>query len=439
MNWEFDLVGIIDAEDPAVRGNTDVVLINVAYFDEARQSGKGKTGWYIERIADPAGARAIAAEIDRRFANSPDETKTQPEKEFAIGFAKQIGDIGALVVRILAAVFFTHPAPDRQHDGAIDPRAHPGAGHLEDARVLRRQSHRPGARRGALLMLLGAGIGMAAAAGLLPAVNGSTGGRFPPLFVSARTWLAAAALAVAVAVAIGLPPAAPGAAAPDRRRARGAPLMAWLNQVFQITLVNLRSLPQRLGTSLVVVIGIAGVVGVLVSVLAMAEGFRHTLTSAGRPSRVIMLRSGSDSELSSGVVRDQATLLASLPGLARDAGDRPLASAELNVMVDLPRKGESHPNNVPFRGVGPAAFAVRDEVRIVEGRRFNRGVREVIVGRQAAQQFAGLECRLPHRRSGTATGRSSASSRAAATCTSRRSGPTPRWRCPPSAAPGISR
>ena len=90
--------------------------------------------------------------------------------------------------------------------------------------------------------------------------------------------------------------------------------MAWLNQVVQITLVNLRSLPQRLGTSLVVVIGIAGVVGVLVSVLAMAEGFRHTLTSAGRPSRVIMLRAGSDSELSSGVVRDQATLLASLPG-----------------------------------------------------------------------------------------------------------------------------
>ena len=85
-----------------MRGNTDVVLINVAYFDEARQFGRGKTGWYIERIADPAQARAISAEIDRCFANSPDETKTQPEKEFAIGFAKQIGDIGALVTRILA-------------------------------------------------------------------------------------------------------------------------------------------------------------------------------------------------------------------------------------------------------------------------------------------------------------------------------------------------
>jgi putative ABC transport system permease protein len=167
--------------------------------------------------------------------------------------------------------------------------------------------------------------------------------------------------------------------------------MRSVNQVVQITLVNLRSIPQRLGTSLVVVIGIAGVVGVLVSVLAMAEGFRHTLASAGRPGRVIMLRAGSDSELSSGVVRDQAILLATLPGVARDAEGRPLASAELMVMVDLPRKGESHPNNVPFRGVAPAAFAIRDELRIVEGRRFERGVREVIVGRQAARQFAGLD------------------------------------------------
>src|SRR5260370_1395114 len=107
LTWEFDLVGIIDADAPAVRGNTDMVLINVAYFDEARQSGKGKTGWYIVRIADSTQARGISSSIDTLFMNSPDETKTQPEKEFAIGFAKQIGDIGALVTRILIAVFFT--------------------------------------------------------------------------------------------------------------------------------------------------------------------------------------------------------------------------------------------------------------------------------------------------------------------------------------------
>src|SRR5215510_11096500 len=78
MHWEFDLVGILDADDPAVRRNTDLVLINVAYLDEARQSNKGRTGWYIERITDRAQARSISAAIDTLFTNSPDETKTQP-------------------------------------------------------------------------------------------------------------------------------------------------------------------------------------------------------------------------------------------------------------------------------------------------------------------------------------------------------------------------
>jgi putative ABC transport system permease protein len=166
--------------------------------------------------------------------------------------------------------------------------------------------------------------------------------------------------------------------------------MRTLTQIAAITLMNLRNLPSRVGTSLVVVVGIAGVVGVLVSVLAMSEGFRHTLASTGRGDRVIMLRAGSDAELSSGVARDQAIVLGSLPAIARDAAGRPLVSAEIVVMVDLPRKGQLDPNNVPFRGVQPAAFGIRDELTLVEGRHFERGVREVIVGRKAAAQFEGL-------------------------------------------------
>ena len=164
-----------------------------------------------------------------------------------------------------------------------------------------------------------------------------------------------------------------------------------LVQIAQITLINLRTIPARLGTSLVVVVGIAGVVGVLVSVLAMGEGFRHTLASTGRASRVIMLRAGSDAEMSSGITREAATLLTTLPGVARAPSGRPLASAELVVMVDLPRRGESDPNNVPFRGVQPSAFTIRDELRLVEGRSFRPGLREVVVGRKAARQFAGLD------------------------------------------------
>jgi putative ABC transport system permease protein len=207
MNWEFDLVGILDADDPAVRGNTDMVLINVAYFDEARQIGRGKTGWYIVRVADSTQARAISASIDTLFTNSPDETKTQPEKEFAIGFAKQIGDIGALVTRILIAVFFTILIlTGNTMAQSIRER-------IPELAILKTLGFSDGKvtalviAEAVLLLVLGGGIGMGAAVAAMPALNGSTGGRFPPLFVAADTWLLAAAVAALVALCIGLPPA----------------------------------------------------------------------------------------------------------------------------------------------------------------------------------------------------------------------------------------
>jgi putative ABC transport system permease protein len=207
MNWEFDLVGIIDAEDPAVRGNTDMVLINVAYFDEARQIGRGKTGWYIVRVADSTQARSISAAIDGLFTNSPDETKTQPEKEFAIGFAKQIGDIGALVTRILIAVFFTILIlTGNTMAQSIRER-------IPELAILKTLGFSDGKvtalvlAEAVLLLVLGGGIGMGAAVAAMPALNGSTGGRFPPLFVGVETWLLAAGIAALVALCIGLPPA----------------------------------------------------------------------------------------------------------------------------------------------------------------------------------------------------------------------------------------
>jgi putative ABC transport system permease protein len=207
LSWEFDLVGLLDADDPAVRANTDMVLINVAYFDEARQFGKGKTGWYVVRVADSTEARAIAARIDALFANSPDETRTQPEKEFAVGFARQIGDLGALVTRILVAVFFALLIlTGNTMAQSIRER-------IPELAILKTLGFPDSTVTGlvlaeaALLLVLGAALGMAAAAGLLPVVNGSTGGRFPPLFVSAGTWLLAAAIALGLALVIGLPPA----------------------------------------------------------------------------------------------------------------------------------------------------------------------------------------------------------------------------------------
>jgi putative ABC transport system permease protein len=207
MTWEFDLVGILDAEDPALRGNTDVVLIDAKYFEEARLAGKGRTGWYIERIADPAEARAIAAAIDTLFANSSDETKTQPEKEFAIGIAKQIGDIGAMVTRILIAVFFTililtgntmaQSLRERIPELAILKTLGFSDGKVT-ALVL---------AEAVLLLVIGGGLGMTAATTVLPFVNDRTGGRFPPLYVTDGTWTWALGLVVVVALAIGVPPA----------------------------------------------------------------------------------------------------------------------------------------------------------------------------------------------------------------------------------------
>jgi putative ABC transport system permease protein len=207
LNWEFDLVGTLDAEDPAVRGNTDVVLINVAYFDEARLIGRGKTGWYIVRIADSGQARSVSGAIDALFMNSPDETKTQPEKEFALGFAKQIGDIGALVTRILIAVFFTililtGNAMAQSIRERIPELAILKTLGFSDAKVTALVL-----AEALLLLTLGGVVGMVAAVAMMPALNRATGGRFPPLFVGTETWLLAAAVAAVVALAIGLPPA----------------------------------------------------------------------------------------------------------------------------------------------------------------------------------------------------------------------------------------
>jgi putative ABC transport system permease protein len=163
-----------------------------------------------------------------------------------------------------------------------------------------------------------------------------------------------------------------------------------LRQVAQITIVGLWTIPERIGTSLVIVVGIAGVVGVLVAMLAMSRGFEHTLASTGRADRVIMLRGGSDAEMSSNITREEAALLAAMPSIAQAPGGAPLTSAELVLMVDLPRRGETSPNNVPVRGVGPASFEIRGELAIVEGRRFEPGRLEVIVGRKAAAEFEGL-------------------------------------------------
>ena len=167
-------------------------------------------------------------------------------------------------------------------------------------------------------------------------------------------------------------------------------MFRWLSQVATVTWVNLRTIPQRRGASMATVVGVAGVVIVSIAVFSIAEGVRRAMTSTAAPDTAIVLRSGSDSEMMSGLLREDTRLIADAPGVMRTS-EGPVASAELYVIVDVPKRSTGTDANVPLRGVQPGAFGVRDEVRIVEGRRFEPGKNEIIVGRAAASQFAGLD------------------------------------------------
>jgi len=174
-------------------------------------------------------------------------------------------------------------------------------------------------------------------------------------------------------------------------------LAAWMaftrtgRQAWSVTKVGIATIPQRLGSSSVIVIGIAGVVGVLVALLAMGEGFRQTLQQTGDTETAIVLRGGATAELSSGVSRDDEILIAQLPGILKDAQGKPVASPELVVVANVPKKSSGTDANVEIRGVGEQAFALRPNVKVIEGRAFKPGLRELIVGKGALAQFAGLE------------------------------------------------
>jgi putative ABC transport system permease protein len=166
--------------------------------------------------------------------------------------------------------------------------------------------------------------------------------------------------------------------------------MSYLTQLVSIAFFNLRSLPERKGAALTAAIGIAGVVGVLVGVLAIAEGFRRAMTVSGSPEVAIVLRSGADSEMTSGLDREAIRTISDAPGVARGAGG-PLSSAELFVIINLPKRSTGTDANVPLRGVEQSGFDVRGNIVMIEGRRFETGKNEVIVGAGAARAFAGLD------------------------------------------------
>jgi len=165
--------------------------------------------------------------------------------------------------------------------------------------------------------------------------------------------------------------------------------MSALTQIAAVSAMNIRSLPQRLGTSSVVVIGIAGVVAVLISVLAMSTGFIRTLQKTGPDDRAIVVRTGSSTELVSVLTNDAALAIADAAGVKKGSDGHPLSSPETLLIINLKKK-DGDDASAPFRGLTQAGFAVHPEIKITGGRVFNAGVNEV-VGKSAQRLYKGLD------------------------------------------------
>ncbi|MGX6647662.1 ABC transporter permease [Maricaulaceae bacterium MS644] len=164
-----------------------------------------------------------------------------------------------------------------------------------------------------------------------------------------------------------------------------------LKQIGAVTMINLRSIPQRWGMSLATVLSVALVVGVLLGFLAMANGFRATVDGSGEDDVAVFLRAGSQAELNSGLGRDSVRLIEAAPGIAADAAGDPILSAELYVIVDGTKRSSGTEANLPLRGVGPDASALREGFTMTEGRMFAPGSNELVVGEGVIRQFEGFD------------------------------------------------
>ena len=166
--------------------------------------------------------------------------------------------------------------------------------------------------------------------------------------------------------------------------------MKSIKQIIAVTALNLRNIPQRLASSVVAIVGVAAVVLVFAAVLSMASGLERTMMSTGSDDTAIIMRSGSTSELNSGLSNEQTLVVANAPGVLKD-GDSTVMSAELYVVTDVRKKSNDADANVPFRGVQAGVFDVRENVRLADGRMFEPGKNEIIVGLAAQREFRGLE------------------------------------------------
>ena len=167
--------------------------------------------------------------------------------------------------------------------------------------------------------------------------------------------------------------------------------MSLFREIRAVTGMGLRSIPQRVASSSVVIIGIAGVVGVLVSVLGMAMSFSEHLIGTGHTDRALVLRTGAGVEVSSVLGMNEALAIMDKPGVARDAEGKALATRDMIRGINLVRKVDGAPASLTIRGTTQQTFSMRPEIELVAGRLFAPGLRELMVGKSAQNEFAGLD------------------------------------------------
>jgi putative ABC transport system permease protein len=167
--------------------------------------------------------------------------------------------------------------------------------------------------------------------------------------------------------------------------------MNFFSQTFAVTAMNLRNVPRRLGNSLVIVIGIAGAVGVFIPIVAMSMSFRATIQGDGNDGRAIVLSQRATAESESSLTRDEVAMIMDYPQVSRDARGKPVASGEVVLVAPVSRKRDHSDVNVTLRGVGEPYFAMRPELKLRSGRMFESGKQELVVGAGAVSQFDGLD------------------------------------------------
>ena len=150
---------------------------------------------------------------------------------------------------------------------------------------------------------------------------------------------------------------------------------------------NLRNLAVRRTTTLMTAFSITLTVTVFVVLMALARGLETSLSATGHPLNVLVMRDGSQSETQSSVQRDSLQVIRYLEGIAKNEKGEPWVSPELIVLINLPRRGQAQGSNVTIRGLTPAGFSLRPEFKLVEGRQFRSGLREVIVSKKISDRF----------------------------------------------------